>query len=87
MEKKDSNFSADKIQTCVWIYQSTNGVPPFVLVSYGTKIAKPFWNVYLGRDGEILRFETGLLSERVSARTNRGEDELNDDERKSVDKK
>jgi len=86
-EQRDTNFNADHVQTSVWIYQSTNSVQPFLLVSYGTEIAKPFWNVYLAQNAEILQFETGLLSERVFSLTNRPGAVLNDNERKSRKKK
>ena|SRR5260221_9390553 len=64
VQKMDARFDPKKTIVTIWVYDATKRKKqPLVLVSYGTWFAEPFGNVYIGRDGLVVRFETGLASE------------------------
>jgi hypothetical protein len=55
------DFNPTSAGMSVWVYtQKANHI---LLVSYNSGMGKPFWNVYFGADGEVSKYESGVLSD------------------------
>lgn len=63
-KQRDQHFDRSKVQASLWIYPLTNS--ELALISFGTTTGRPFWNVYFGNDGQPVRLESGIASERVA---------------------